>query len=340
MVLVEERRTYLFEALRQEVENSCCLREITTEDFRTRNHRNFVWDATVFPTGSHYFPVYVELFEHFERTGEISPETHLIVETTTGNAGSAAAYVASQLGYDLLIFMPEDMPESRIQDVKSHLSPDSEIRLTGEGEYVAGMVYSLRRFLSENRNGYRGKEIFAMDHSRRDKSIEAVSHVTYNLLNDQFSTGLTIDLCALALGNGTSFTGVGKAIKKMNPEVHLVGVEPIESPWFYTQMYGKDKLEEEYSIRAGSNQHNLIGTGGWGINFPNMDMDLLNDIVLVSEQEWRLHLDRMHNQRLYVGHTSAACQHVIQKYSEQDKPDTTADPTCYFSVFYDPIGKY
>lgn len=338
MSALSSSRSDLFTELHGDIREHLAVRNVTTPAMEDRGHQSLVWDATEQPTGSHYFPVYVELFEALERQEEIHPERTFVVETTTGNAGSAAAYVAGRLGYDILVFMPEDMPDRRIEHVRQHLSDRSELRLTESGRYVAGTVRQLKRFLATHRDGYRGKEVTAMNHSRRSESVRAIRRAAAHLLDMKVDVE-QIDGCALALGNGTTFSGIGHAVRERYPEAQLVGVEPVESPWFYVQKYGEDRLRERYGIDPGGHEHHLLGTGGWGVDFPNVDIDFIDDIHLTFEQEWHCMLDRLHDAGHRVGHTSAACQWVTEQLSARAALSGSNTKT-FFGVFYDPIEKY
>jgi len=333
----ERKRKY--KSLRDAVRSNLALIDATSSRLEERGHRNFVWDATRQPTRSHYFPVYVELFEQLERRGEIDPEEHFIVETTTGNAGAAAANVARKLGYNILIFMPEDMPESRIEDVKDQLGPYSELQLTKPEAYVSGTVRRLKRFLATHRDGYKGKEVFPMDHSRRPESVEAIRTVTKVLLDDHLPGDTSIEACVLALGNGTTFSGVGEPVRDRYSEVELIGVEPAEAPRFYTEKYGEEKLREAYGIKPEFHPHRLLGTGGWNVDFPNLDVSNLDRIELVFEHEWRCKLGQLHDSGHRVGHTSAACQWVIETQSAV-RDLSAKEGSTFFGLFYDPIEKY
>src|SRR5215212_5671643 len=101
-------RETLFAELHRESESALRLREITTPLLARRSHRNWVFDATLLPTGSHYVPPLLRIVENYERAGRIAPETHALVETSTGNACAAAAYIATRLGYPIICFLPAD----------------------------------------------------------------------------------------------------------------------------------------------------------------------------------------------------------------------------------------
>lgn len=332
---ISRDRQEIFNRLRTEVEEKITLRDVSSPALQARGHSSYVWDATTLPTESHYVPVFLALIEEMEASGEIDPNRHILVETTTGNAGAAAAYVARSLGYPIIIFMPEEMPKARIQDVKSYLPDDSELRLTSGGKYVAGMVQGLREFLIGHRSGYRGKELAVVNHSRRPTSVAAIAHAVDRALS-ALPEGEEIQTTVVALGNGTTGTGVSRAVLRRWPEAEAIGVEPLESPWFFTQKFGTDEFRKRYSSQPGFHTHHLIGTGGWGVRFPNMDLNILDNILLVSEDQWREALAALVRRGYSVGHTSAACQAIVERLSLL-REGTDAS---FFSMFYDPLSKY
>ena len=326
-----------FEALRQEVYDHMVLRDVTTRALKARGQKSWVWDATVLPTSSHYVPVFLRLLEEEEREGRIHPDTHVLVETTTGNAGAAAGYVARALGYPIIVFMPEDMPPARIADVQSQLPEDgySELRLTAGGRYVRGVVAALRGFLSDHKGRYRGRQVCVVNHSRRAASAAAIEECAMRLLGRPGGGGM-VDTAIVALGNGTTATGIARAVRRIDRHARVVGVEPIEAPWFYVQKFGASRFRQLYSADPGPRPHRLLGTGGWGVRFPNLDLGLVDDIVLVTEDEWRGQSARLRGRGFDVGHTSAACQSVVERLAmlRSGRRET------YFSMFYDPISKY
>jgi len=201
------------------------------------------------------------------------------------------------------------------------------------------MVSRLKRFLASHRDGYNGKNLYAMDHSRRSESVNAIRQCTHIFLDEHVDDEVRVDACALALGNGTTFSGMGRAVQERNLEAELIGVEPAEAPWFYVQKYGEEQLRAEHGIEPENHQHNLLGTGGWGVEFPNMDSGLLDEVQLVFEQEWQCMLDQLHGAGYYVGHSSAACQWVAQKRSNAYHLNGQGERT-FLGIFYDPIRKY
>ena len=333
--MTTEQEISLLAGLREQVERNITLLNLTSPVCLAHLHNAWVWDASNLPSESHYVPVYLDIIDSLQRTGLIAADRHILVETTTGNAGAAAAYVAKAMGYSIVVLMPADMPATRIADVRQYLSsPESQLMLTTSGGYVRGMVSELRRFLIDHRSGLFGKELLPLNHSRRVESVGAMYKIGRTLMS-RIPTGEKLDYAVLALGNGTTTTGLGKAIKEAFPSVKIIGVEPFEAPWCYAQKW-PGRFRETYGFEPGYHTHGLIGTGAWGVRFPNLDLGLLDDIVLVGEEEWHQKLAELTQVGLAVGHSSAACLAVLDKISATHSGERLG----FFSVIYDRLSKY
>lgn len=335
MPVLDQFRIEIFERLRKQTLDCLQIKEINSPELRSRQHRLLAWDATCMPTCSHYVPVFLDLIQHHEESGRISPETTVLIETSTGNAGAASAYVAGKLGYELVLFMPEDMPRARIADAESYLPNKEELILTPSGKYVEGMIRSFKRFLVQHRNGYKGKKIFPLDHSRSQLAVETFTAIADRLL-EQVSG--RIDYGVLALGNGTTTTGFSRALKKRNNGTRIIGVEPFEAPCIYEKKHGRSKFRERYHCDLRYRPHQLIGTGAWGVHFPNYDLSLIDEVEAIRDREWRQAGEELKTLTgSNYGHTSSACFAVATDLSQgfDNNPGLS-----FFSIFYDSGRKY
>lgn len=298
--------------------------------------RSLVIDATRWPTQSHYVPVMLRLVEEAERAGRIAPSRTILVETSTGNAGAGIAYVARELGYSVVVFMPGELPVARVSAVRRYLPSDglSGIVLTPGGRYVEGMVDALRTFLKQHPTGYRGHAIYVLNHSRRRASVEVMEEIAGGLI-DRLGADTRIDVVVAALGNGTTAMGLGRAVRARNPAAWLVGVEPREAPWCFLQKYGEPAYRRRFGEAPRFRPHRLYGAGAWGVEFPNMDHDLIEEIYVLAEDDWRPVLARLHAAGYSVGHSSAACQAAVERIAKQRRRELT-----FLSMFYDPSDRY
>ncbi|TVR17049.1 MAG: pyridoxal-phosphate dependent enzyme [Planctomycetota bacterium] len=325
-----------FEEIRTEISRRLVLREVSSSALEGSGCTCHAWDAIALPTESHYVPVFLSIIEQQEHVGSISPDTHILVETTTGNAGAAVAWLARKLGYEVIIFMPEDMPDARIEDVRKHLPETgcAELRLTPAKRYVEGMVEVFRQFLARHKKGYQGKKLAILNHSRRSESVEAIEDVISALLarNDSFTP---FDTAIVALGNGTTASGIARALRKANSETRIIGVEPMEAPWIFVQKFGEAEFLERYGPIREDHNHQLLGSGGWGVKFPNFDLALIDDIIPLQQDAWQTKQRQLQGDGLAVGNTSAACLAVVDLLAK-----TSTAGTHFFTVMYDPITKY
>ena len=337
------QRQEIFHSLRQLTKASVRLIELTSPSLAERGHRSWAWDASAMPTGGHYFPIFIELIHYFETVEGIRPETHVLVETTTGTAGMALGSIAKALGYDIILFMPEDMPEQRIAAVRAQLpSSASELRLTPAGQYVRGMLRSFQRFLIDDDRRLKSgadkssdKRYFAINHSRRPQAISALRPVIFQALR-LLPTGAGINNAVAALGNGTSSTALFDVVRELYPNARRIGVEPLEAPAAFVRKYGAETFEKQFAFPPLFEPHALLGTGGWGVNFPHLDVDKIDEVVPVSSRIWRDDLAANLKRGVSLGNSSAAVDAVVEMVSARN----TSDASTFFSVVYDRSNLY
>lgn len=101
------------------------------------------------PTGSHYDRVYPHLLYLLERTG-VSPATHDLCETSSGNATVSFANVATRLGYRAVAFMPRELSRRRIAPTRA---AGAQVILSRKGgsAFVAGARDRMVEALVENK---------------------------------------------------------------------------------------------------------------------------------------------------------------------------------------------
>lgn len=294
------------------------------------NNRIFCKEEWTNPTGSHYDRVYIRLLYQFEKNGKIKPgETHL-VETTSGNAGIAFAWLTKELGYDATVIIPKDMPKIRTYEMKKY---GTEVIYSEAGEYVKGVVKKLREYLIDYRTKT-GKQAFCLDHSRREISYHALYSIAEEINEQLDKENLKPNYFIGAIGNGTTTAGIYNYFKNISQPIKMVGVEPIEAPVFFNKKY-PGKFSNIYGHNPEYKPHKLIGSGGWGVKFPNVQLDTFEDIYLCSEKEWQEYSDLLkYKEKRPVGPTSAACLQAAVKLSEKIHSQNI------FIFFYDQLWKY
>jgi len=278
------------------------------------------------PSGSHYDRVFVVLLEALEKQGRIVPAVTELVDATTGNAGAALARACQILGFPCKVFLPEDVPFARKQQIMGY---GASLVETPERQYVKGAVRELQRYLVKARKERR--RVFCLDHSRQSLAIEALSPIAVEIAKELDSQ--LPDFFVGVIGNGLTIKGIGRGLQSFAPSLRIIGVEPVRAPSTYEQKYpGRFQRErDEFPTFA---HHGLLGAGAWGVRFPFIDPDDYDDITLVTQDNWLTGQGFLKDVGVASGRTSGACQWVAHQIAQ------TEDDLTFVHLCYDHASKY
>lgn len=158
------------------------------------------------------------MIEGAEKRGELKAGG-TVVEATSGNTGIGLTYIALQKGYNAVLVMPENMSEER-KKLLRHLG--AEVVLTPKEEGMAGAHAKADEIASE-RGAFVPDQFANPDNARAHEETTAKEIISD--LGD-----IKPDYLVLTFGSGGTLTGLGRALKKVYPELRVVAVEPEESP--------------------------------------------------------------------------------------------------------------
>jgi len=173
----------------------------------------------------------VSMIEKLEQDGVLKPDS-FIIEPTSGNTGIALAFVAAAKGYRLILVMPESMS---IERRKMLILLGAELELTPAELGMKGALARAKELLDENPNAVIPQQFEnpANPEIHRRTTAEEI-------WND---TGGNVDVIISGVGTGGTLTGVGQALRKKNPNLKMIAVEPEDSPVLSGGQPGPHKIQ-------------------------------------------------------------------------------------------------
>lgn len=209
------------------------------------------------PSGSVKARAALAMVEEAERCGKLL-SGGTIIEPTSGNTGIGLAMVAAVKGYRLILTMPDTMSMERRKLLVAY---GAEVVLTEGRQGMMGCIAK-----AEELHQVIPGSIIPMQFANRANSRVHESTTGVEIWDD--TDGLVAVFVA-GVGTGGTVSGVGYALKRRNPEVYIVAVEPAASP----------------VLQGGRAAPH--GIQGIGANFvpDNYDARVVDEVVAVTDDE-------------------------------------------------------
>ena len=189
-----------------------------------------------------------------EQSGALRPGG-TVIEPTSGNTGIGLAFAAAVKGYKLILTLPENMSTERIRLLRAL---GAQVVLTPAVEGMKGAIAKAEQLLGQTPGAFLPDQ-FA--NPNNPLSQEQTGREIAEDLDGQ------VDYFVAGVGTGGTISGVGHYLKRQNPQVKIIAVEPAAS----AVLEGKP-----------AGPHKLQGIGA-GFIPKNLDRQVIDEIIAVTD---------------------------------------------------------
>lgn len=209
------------------------------------------------PMGSVKCRIAVSMVEAAEAQGRITPNT-TVIEPTSGNTGIGLAFVCAHKKLRLILTMPDTLSVER-RHLMRHLG--AELVLTPGAEGIKGAIAKAE----ELRDATPDSIILDQFSNPANPAIHRKT-TAEEIWRD--SDG-KVDIFVAGVGTGGTITGTSEVLKKRNPKLKVIAVEPEDSP----------------VLSGGTHSPHKIQGIGAGFVPEVLNREIIDEVVTVSNDD-------------------------------------------------------
>lgn len=228
------------------------------------------------------------ILEAFSK-GKIDRDS-VIIEPTSGNTGIGLAFVCGTFGIRTILTMPDTMSKERQDLLKAY---GAEIVLTDGKLGMKGAIDKANELAASIPNSFIPGQF--------TNPVNPKAHFETTGPEIWKDTEEKVDIFVAGVGTGGTLSGTGKYLKKMNPNIKVVAVEPEKSP-----------------LLSGGKAapHGLQGIGA---NFipETLDKSIIDEVITVGDEEAYAQTKELSEEGILVGISSGAAVVAAKKLAQR-----------------------
>ena len=183
------------------------------------------------PAGSIKDRVARQMIDDAEAAGLLKPGA-TIIEPTSGNTGIGLCCVAAARGYRAIIVMPDTMSVERIQIMKAY---GAEVVLSEGAKGMSGAIAKAEELQKENPGSFIPGQF--------DNPSNPKAHILTTGPEIWEDSDGQVDIFVAGIGTGGTITGTGTYLKSKNPNIKVIGIEPLTSAVITSGKPGSHKIQ-------------------------------------------------------------------------------------------------